>query len=108
MKSKVTGVRHLTSTLRCVGKKNHSFKSFYKESTQGDSAIVKIYEEFFGIKTTFTEQEHKLTLEPIEGFQFPEKIVLDMNNCPDIAQTLCVTAAALKILLKFQDWKLCV
>lgn len=80
-----------------LGRKTIHVKSFYKESTQGDSAIVKIYEEFFGIKTTFTEQEHKLTLEPIEGFQFPEKIVLDMNNCPDIAQTLCVTAATLKI-----------
>jgi len=52
---------------------------------------------FFGIKTTFSEDEHKLTLQPIEDFIFPEKIVLDMNNCPDIAQTLCVTAAALKI-----------
>lgn len=80
-----------------LGRKTIRLKSFYQESTQGDSAIVKIYEEFFGIKTTFTEQEHKLMLEPIEGFQFPEKIVLDMNNCPDIAQTLCVTAAALKI-----------
>lgn len=80
-----------------LGRKTIHLKSFYQESTQGDSAIVKIYEEFFGIKTTFTEQEHKLTLEPIEGFQFPKKIILDMNNCPDIAQTLCVTAAALKI-----------
>ncbi|MCA6069235.1 3-phosphoshikimate 1-carboxyvinyltransferase [Chryseobacterium sp. RG1] len=72
-------------------------KSFYKESTQGDSAIAKIYEEFFGIQTIFIEAEHKITLQPDPNFQFPEKIVLDMNNCPDIAQTLCVTAAALKI-----------
>ncbi|SFT85235.1 3-phosphoshikimate 1-carboxyvinyltransferase [Chryseobacterium formosense] len=80
-----------------LGRKTIHLKSFYKESTQGDSAIAKIYEEFFGIKTTFKEEEHQLKLEPIEGFEFPEKIVLDMNNCPDIAQTLCVTASALKI-----------
>lgn len=80
-----------------LGRKTIHLKSFYTESTQGDSAIVKIYEDFFGIKTTFTESEHQLTLQPIEDFQFPEKIILDMNNCPDIAQTLCVTAAALKI-----------
>lgn len=80
-----------------LGRKTIHLKSFYKSSTQGDSAIAKIYEDFFGIKTTFTEDEHKLTLEPQQGFVFPEKIVLDMNNCPDIAQTLCVTAAALKI-----------
>ncbi|MFC7348144.1 3-phosphoshikimate 1-carboxyvinyltransferase [Chryseobacterium zhengzhouense] len=80
-----------------LGRETIHLKSFYKESTQGDSAIAKIYDEFFGIKTTFTEGEHKLTLQPIENFQFPEKIILDMNDCPDIAQTLCVTAAALKI-----------
>ncbi|WP_250255312.1 3-phosphoshikimate 1-carboxyvinyltransferase [Chryseobacterium sp. Marseille-Q3244] len=80
-----------------LGRETIHLKSFYKESTQGDSAIAKIYEDFFGIKTTYSEAEHKLTLEPQPDFTFPEKIVLDMNNCPDIAQTLCVTAAALKI-----------
>lgn len=80
-----------------LGRETIHLKSFYKESTQGDSAIAEIYEEFFGIQTIFTEAEHKITLQPDPNFQFPEKIVLDMNNCPDIAQTLCVTAAALKI-----------
>ncbi|AZA75781.1 3-phosphoshikimate 1-carboxyvinyltransferase [Chryseobacterium indoltheticum] len=80
-----------------LGRETIHLKSFYKESTQGDSAIADIYEKFFGIKTTFAEDEHKLTLQPIENFIFPKKIILDMNNCPDIAQTLCVTAAALKI-----------
>ena len=80
-----------------LGRKTIHLKSFYKESTQGDSAIANIYEKFFGIKTTFSEDEHQLTLEPQPDFSFPEKIILDMNDCPDIAQTLCVTAAALKI-----------
>ncbi len=80
-----------------LGRETIHLKSFYRESTQGDSAIAKIYEEFFGIQTIFTEAEHKITLQPDPNFQFPDKIVLDMNNCPDIAQTLCVTAAALKI-----------
>lgn len=80
-----------------LGRKTIHLKSFYQQSTQGDSAISKIYEEFFGIKTIFSEDEHKITLQPDPHFSFPEKISLDMNNCPDIAQTLCVTAAALKI-----------
>lgn len=80
-----------------LGRETVHLKSFYKTSTQGDSAIANIYEKFFGIKTIFTEGEHKVTLQPVENFQFPEKIALDMNNCPDIAQTLCVTASALKI-----------
>ncbi|MEC5173181.1 3-phosphoshikimate 1-carboxyvinyltransferase [Chryseobacterium nepalense] len=80
-----------------LGRKAIHLKSFYKESTQGDSAIAKIYEKFFGIKTIFSDADHTITLKPNSGFILPEKIVLDMNNCPDIAQTLCVTAAALKI-----------
>jgi 3-phosphoshikimate 1-carboxyvinyltransferase len=84
-------------SIAALGRETIHLKSFYKESTQGDSAIAKIYEEFFGIKTIFAENEHKITLQANSNFQFPEKIVLDMNNCPDIAQTLCVTASALKI-----------
>lgn len=80
-----------------LGRKTIHLKSFYKKSTQGDSAIAKIYEDFFGIETTFNEDDHKITLKPNPDFTFPEKIVLAMNNCPDIAQTLCVTAASLKI-----------
>ncbi|SDM22163.1 3-phosphoshikimate 1-carboxyvinyltransferase [Chryseobacterium taihuense] len=79
-----------------IGRETIHLKSFNKESTQGDSAIADIYEKYFGIKTVFTEEENKVSLQPIEGFQYPERIILNMNNCPDIAQTLCVTASALK------------
>lgn len=84
-------------SLAALGRETLHLKSFYKASTQGDSAIAQIYETFFGITTAYVEDQHALTLQPVENFPFPEKIILDMNNCPDIAQTLCVTAAALKI-----------
>jgi 3-phosphoshikimate 1-carboxyvinyltransferase len=84
-------------SLAALGRETLHLKSFYKASTQGDSAIAQIYETFFGITTASVEDQHALTLQPVENFPFPEKIILDMNNCPDIAQTLCVTAAALKI-----------
>lgn len=84
-------------SLAALGRETLHLKSFYKASTQGDSAIAQIYETFFGIITAYIEDQHALTLQPVENFPFPEKIILDMNNCPDIAQTLCVTAAALKI-----------
>ncbi|MBB4807688.1 3-phosphoshikimate 1-carboxyvinyltransferase [Chryseobacterium defluvii] len=80
-----------------LGRETIHLKSFYRESTQGDSVIAKIYEEFFGIKTIFAKEEHTITLQPKPDFSFPEKIILDMNNCPDIAQTLCVTASTLCI-----------
>lgn len=84
-------------SLAALGRETLHLKSFYKASTQGDSAIAQIYETFFGIITAYIEDQHALMLQPVENFPFPEKIILDMNNCPDIAQTLCVTAAALKI-----------
>lgn len=84
-------------SLAALGREILHLKSFYKASTQGDSAIAQIYETFFGIITAYVEDQHALALQPVENFPFPEKIILDMNNCPDIAQTLCVTAAALKI-----------
>ncbi len=80
-----------------LGRETVHLKSFYKESTQGDATIAEIYDEFFGIKTVFTENGHQISLQPDPDFRFPEKIALNMNNCPDIAQTLCVSATALKI-----------
>lgn len=80
-----------------LGRRTIHLKSFYQESTQGDSAIVKIYKDYFGIETIFNDAEHIITLKPDPEFTFPEKIILEMNNCPDIAQTLCVTAAALQL-----------
>ncbi|WP_419869627.1 3-phosphoshikimate 1-carboxyvinyltransferase [Chryseobacterium sp. CT-SW4] len=80
-----------------LGRETIHLKSFFKASTQGDSAISKIYEKFFGIKTIFSEIDNTISLHPDPTFSFPEKIILDMNDCPDIAQTLCVTASALKI-----------
>ena len=82
-----------------IGRKNIRLKTFKQNSLQGDSAIVDIYEKFFGIKTHFHQNE--IDLIPIENFQKSEKIELDLNNCPDIAQTICVTAAILKIPFAF-------
>ncbi|MCU7615344.1 3-phosphoshikimate 1-carboxyvinyltransferase [Chryseobacterium sp. GMJ5] len=83
-------------SLCAIGREIIHLKSFYKKSNQGDAEISKIYADFFGVKTIFSD-DHTITLQPNDNFSFPEKIILDMNNCPDIAQTLCVTAVALKI-----------
>lgn len=83
-------------SLTAIGKEKITLKSFKENSLQGDSALVKIYNQFFGIETIFKENE-SIELKPIENFSYPKKIELNMNDCPDIAQTLCVTAAALKI-----------
>ena len=84
-------------SLAAIGRKTIHLKSFRKNSLQGDSVLKKLYADFFGIKTIQLENDSKITLQPIENFQFPEQISVNMNDCPDIAQTLCVTATALKI-----------
>ena len=72
-------------------------KNFNKNSLQGDSRITEIYSQFFGIDTIFNENQQEITLIPKNNFSLPQFIQLNMNDCPDIAQTICVTAAALKI-----------
>lgn len=69
--------------------------SLFKNSVQGDQRIVLIYQNYFGINTTY--QDNFIILTKIKNFKFPNMIKLNLNDCPDIALTIAVTAAALKI-----------
>lgn len=84
-------------SLAAISRETINLKSFKPYSLQGDSALKEIYWDFFGVNTISEGAEAKISLLPEHYFNFPEKIVLNMNDCPDIAQTLCVTATALKI-----------
>ncbi len=84
-------------SLSAIGRKSINLKSFRPHSLQGDSAIKEIYWKFFGVNTISQGSESKISLMPESSLIFPEEISLDMNDCPDIAQTLCVTATALQI-----------
>lgn len=66
--------------------------SYKQNSLQGDSALAVIYEQM-GVKTIFdgkTIQLRKLNYKP-------STISLDLNNTPDIAQTIAVTCFGLGI-----------
>jgi 3-phosphoshikimate 1-carboxyvinyltransferase len=67
--------------------------SYKKESLQGDSCLTDIYENF-GVETIFNNNTIKLVKksEPINN-----KLVLDLKDAPDIAQTIAVTCFALRI-----------
>ena len=80
-----------------LNKQKITLKNFNKNSLQGDSRIAEIYSQFFGIDTIFNKNQQEITLIPKSNFSLPQSIQLNMNDCPDIAQTVCVTAAALKI-----------
>jgi 3-phosphoshikimate 1-carboxyvinyltransferase len=68
--------------------------SSYKEnSLQGDSELVSLYEKM-GVKTTF--QQNKMTLEKVSGFYYQD-VNFELNNTPDIAQTIVVTCLGLGI-----------
>ncbi len=84
-------------SLAAIGRKSINLKSFRPHSLQGDSSIKEIYWNFFGVNTISQGSESKISLMPESTFVFPEMISIDMNDCPDIAQTLCVTATALQI-----------
>ncbi len=68
--------------------------SSYKEnSLQGDSALTSIYEKM-GVQTIF--QDNKMTLVKQTDFKF-ETVNFELNNTPDIAQTIVVTCLGLGI-----------
>lgn len=73
-------------------------KYLFEDSLQADRRAVEIYQKFFGITTTFNTNEITLNKQP--NFEYPDFIELDMNDCPDIAQTVALTAFGLRIPIK--------
>ena len=70
-----------------------TLKTFYKNSIQGDSNLVDIYENF-GVKTEFIANQIKLTK---TDRKIKKNISLDLTNNPDLAQTIAVTCLGLGI-----------
>lgn len=84
-------------SLAAISRDTINLKSFKPYSLQGDSILKEIYWKFFGVNTISEGAESRISLMPENYFTFPEKIILNMNDCPDIAQTVCVTATAMSI-----------
>ena len=70
-----------------------TLSSYKQNSLQGDSALVEIYKKL-GIETHF--DGNKMTLVKQPNFK-PKPLNLDLNNTPDIAQTIVVTCLGLGI-----------
>ncbi|MBE8727164.1 3-phosphoshikimate 1-carboxyvinyltransferase [Flavobacterium hungaricum] len=70
-----------------------TLSSYKANSLQGDSELVSFYEKL-GVKTTF--DGNKMTLVKQENFEY-QTINFDLNNTPDIAQTIVVTCLGLGI-----------
>jgi 3-phosphoshikimate 1-carboxyvinyltransferase len=66
-----------------------------KESLQGDAVVQAIYENF-GVKTDFVDGGIRLT-KKTSPTTHHAPLIIDFINCPDIAQTVAVTCAALNV-----------
>lgn len=80
-----------------------SLSSYKKHSLQGDRALVEIYKDF-GLETIFNE-DNSITISKIKNCQANDSeqaqqlsiVNYQLNNCPDIAQTIAVTCFGLGI-----------
>ncbi|MEC5167139.1 3-phosphoshikimate 1-carboxyvinyltransferase [Flavobacterium sp. PL11] len=70
-----------------------SLTSYKENSLQGDSALVEIYKQM-GVETHFAE--NIITLTKQQNFSFTD-VNFELNNTPDIAQTIVVTCLGLGI-----------
>ena len=72
-----------------------TLSSYKKNSLQGDSVLVSIYEKL-GVKTTFNKNTVTLSNQP-STFNNQQQLTLDLINAPDIAQTIAVTCFGLGV-----------
>ena len=70
-----------------------TLSSYKQNSLQGDSALVEIYKKL-GVETHFDGNKMSLVKQP--NFKI-QTLNLDLNNTPDIAQTIVVTCLGLEI-----------
>jgi 3-phosphoshikimate 1-carboxyvinyltransferase len=71
-----------------------TLSSYKQNSLQGDSALVEIYNHF-GIETTFNSNK-SITISKVKTHNL-KPTTHNLNNCPDIAQTIAVTCFGLGI-----------
>ena len=71
-----------------------TLSSYKQNSLQGDSALVEIYNNF-GVETIFNN-DNSITISKTSNLKL-ETLNLELNNCPDIAQTIAVTCFGLGI-----------
>ena len=71
-----------------------TLSSYKQNSLQGDSALVEIYNNF-GVETIF-KNDNSITISKTSNLKL-ETLNFELNNCPDIAQTIAVTCFGLGI-----------
>lgn len=88
-------------SIAAIGKQAIKLQNFMAVSIQGDSELQTIFWKYFGVNTISESANQQISLLPNHNYLKPDLIKIDLNNCPDIAQTLCVSATALQIPFHF-------
>ena len=70
-----------------------ALSNFQKDSLQGDAQVMEIYKQF-GVSST--QLNGTLIIEKTSQ-ELPDKLELDLNQTPDLAQTIAVTCLGLKL-----------
>lgn len=68
--------------------------TYKKDSYQGDSELANIYSKL-GVESTFSNNQ--ISLKKIENFEKPQFVEFNLNQQPDIAQTIAVTCYSMNI-----------
>lgn len=89
-----SSVSYFYSCLALMESGTMEISTFYKDSLQGDSKVAEFY-KLFGIETQFKKE--LIQLSKVENFKLPQKIELDLNDTPDLAQTIAVSCLGLGV-----------
>ena len=80
-----------------------TLNNFSKNSMQGDSKIISIFEKL-GVETIFNKNDNSILLRYIKT-EIIDYLSLNLNDSPDIAQTLALTCFGLGIHCKLEGLK---
>ncbi|MBZ9778233.1 3-phosphoshikimate 1-carboxyvinyltransferase [Psychroflexus sp. CAK8W] len=89
-----SSVSYFYSCLALMKTGTFEISTFYQDSLQGDSKVAEFY-KLLGIETRFDKESIRLS--KVENFKLPQKIELDLNDTPDLAQTIAVTCLGLEV-----------
>tara|TARA_R110000787_G_scaffold96415_5_gene199782 strand:- start:698 stop:1885 length:1188 start_codon:yes stop_codon:yes gene_type:complete len=80
-----------------------TLNNYTKNSIQGDSKIISIFEKL-GVETIFNEHDNSIHLRKVKT-EITDHLLLNLNDTPDIAQTIAVTCFGLGIHCKLEGLK---
>lgn len=97
VESDYSSLSYFYSVAALGGTSVFKINNFVSDSLQGDRAVSEIYRKYFGVESYF--EKNQIVFRKNQSFVC-QPFEINLNDTPDLAQTLAVTAAALKIKCK--------